>query len=86
MSEHLLELLLQYKSHSSAFVRQSTLCGISIIVSTSSMDCHVLIREWLQGIYNVVSLLVAIFITLDVMNNDNDSHCRSLATEAIKLL
>lgn len=51
MSEHLLELLLEYRSHPSAFIRQSALCGVTIVLSVSStVKCPSTISEWLQGI------------------------------------
>lgn len=51
MCEHLLELLLEHRSHSSAFVRQSTLCGFVIIMSTSPPTDHPVtaLVDWLQG-------------------------------------
>ena len=51
MSEHLLEVALEYRSHPSAFIRQSTLRSIAIILSTSAMlhSPAVSIREWLEG-------------------------------------
>ena len=77
MSEHLLEILLEYRSHPNAFVRQSTLCGITIILSTlPSMNCPVSINEWLQGMYQQlvylclyhslqVLLLMIVIVTAD---------------------
>ena len=54
MSEHLLELLLEYRSHSSSFVRQSILCGITIVLSSLTYR-PASIAEWLQGAHYMIN-------------------------------
>ncbi|XP_065900097.1 telomere length regulation protein TEL2 homolog isoform X2 [Dysidea avara] len=67
MSEHLLEVLLQYRSHSNAFVRQSTLRSLSIIIAIHQPVTIVstTVSQWLQ----------------DTSEDDSDQQCRSLATQ-----